>query len=60
MGLSRLDNFLKSSRGTILYVNPNDLDATDSIENQGNSLTRPLRRFSVHCSKRQDFHIREV
>jgi hypothetical protein len=43
MGLSRLDNFLKSSRGTILYVNPNDLDATDSIENQGNSLTRPFR-----------------
>ena len=43
MGLSRLDNFLKSARGTILYVNPNDLDATDSIENQGNSLGRPLK-----------------
>ena len=34
--LSRLDNFLKNVRGNILYVNPNDLDATDSIENQGN------------------------
>jgi len=43
MGLSRLDNFLKSIRGTILYVNPNDLDATDSIDNQGNSLTRPFK-----------------
>ena len=43
MGLSRLDNFLKSVRGTILYVNPNDLDATDSIENKGNSLTRPFK-----------------
>ena len=43
MGLSRLDNFLKSVRGTIIYVNPNDLDATDSIENQGNSLTRPFK-----------------
>ena len=43
MGLSRLDNFLKSVRGTILYVDPNSLDATDSIENQGNSLTRPFR-----------------
>jgi hypothetical protein len=43
MGLSRLDNFLKSAKGTILYVNPNDLDATDSIENQGNSLTRPFK-----------------
>ena len=43
MGLSRLENFLKSSRGTILYVDPNSLDATDSIENQGNSLTRPFK-----------------
>ena len=43
MGLSRLDNFLKSSRGTILYVDPNSLDATDSVENQGNSLTRPFK-----------------
>ena len=43
MGLSRLDNFLKSVRGTILYVDPNSLDATDSIENQGNSLTRPFK-----------------
>ena len=43
MPLSRLDNFLKNVRGNILYVNPNDLDATDSIENQGNSLARPFR-----------------
>ena len=43
MGLSRFDYFLKSTRGTILYVDPNSLDATDSIENQGNSLTRPFK-----------------
>jgi hypothetical protein len=43
MGLSRLDNFLKSVRGTILYVDPNSIDATDSIENQGNSLTAPFK-----------------
>ena len=43
MGLSRLDNFLKSTRGTILYVDPSSLDSTDSIENQGNSLTRPFK-----------------
>ncbi len=43
MGLSRLDNFLKSTRGTILYVDPNGLDSTDSIENQGNSLSRPFK-----------------
>ena len=43
MGLSRLDNFLKSVRGTIIYVDPNSIDATDSVENQGNSLTRPFK-----------------
>lgn len=43
MGLSRLDNFLKSGRGTILYVDPNSIDSTDNIENSGNSLTRPFK-----------------
>jgi hypothetical protein len=43
MGLSRLENFLKSGRGTILYVDPSSLDSTDSIENSGNSLTRPFK-----------------
>lgn len=43
MGLSRLDNFLKSVRGTILHVNPDSLDATDSIENTGSSPTRPFK-----------------
>jgi hypothetical protein len=43
MGLSRLENFLKSVRGNILYVDPNSIDSTDSIENQGNSLTRPFK-----------------
>ena len=43
MPLSRLENFLKNTDGNILYVNPSDLDATDSIENQGNSLTRPFK-----------------
>ena len=43
MGLSRLDNFIKSVRGNVIYVDGNSLDATDSIENQGNSLTRPFK-----------------
>ena len=54
MPLSRLDNFLKNTRGNILYVNPNDIDATDSIENQGNSLTRPfktIQRALVEASR---------
>ena len=43
MGLSRLDNFLKSTKGEILYVDPSSLDSTDSIENTGNSLARPFK-----------------
>jgi hypothetical protein len=43
MGLSRLDNFLKNVRGEILYVDPSNLDSTDSVENQGNSLARPFK-----------------
>ena len=43
MPLSRLENFIKNVEGNILYVNPSDQDATDSIENQGNSLTRPFK-----------------
>ena len=64
MGLSRLDNFLKSTRGTIIYVDPNSLDSTDSIENQGNSLARPFKtiqralieaaRFSYQRGKDND------
>ena len=33
MALNRLENFLKNLQGNVLYVNPNDLDSTDSIEN---------------------------
>jgi hypothetical protein len=43
MGLSRLDNFLKSVRGNIIYVDPNSLDSTDSIQNVGSSLARPFK-----------------
>ena len=64
MGLSRLDNFLKSTRGEILYVDPSSIDSTDSIENKGNSLTRPFKtlqralieaaRFSYQGGDRND------
>ena len=62
MPLSRLDNFLKNVKGNILYVDPNNLDATDGIENQGNSMGRPFKtiqralieaaRFSYQKGKR--------
>ena len=37
------ENFIKNTEGRILYVNPNDLDATDSISNEGNSLAQPFK-----------------
>jgi hypothetical protein len=43
MGLNKLDNFIKNTEGRILYVSPSDLDATDSISNQGNSLAQPFK-----------------
>ena len=43
MPLNKLENFIKNTEGRILYVNPNDLDATDAAENQGNSLTTPFK-----------------
>jgi hypothetical protein len=43
MPLNKLENFIKNYEGRILYVNSNDLDATDSITNQGNSLAKPFK-----------------
>ena len=43
MPLSKLENFIKNTEGSILYVNPSDIDSTDSLDNQGNSLTKPFK-----------------
>jgi microcystin-dependent protein len=43
MPLNKLDNFIKNTEGRILYVNPSDIDATDTVDNQGNSLARPFK-----------------
>ena len=43
MPLNKLENFLKNVDGRILYVSPSDIDATDSITNEGNSLTKPFK-----------------
>ena len=43
MPLNKLDNFIKNTEGRILYVSPSDLDSTDSITNQGNSLAQPFK-----------------
>ena len=64
MPLSRLDRFLKNPSGVILYVDPNNFDATDGIENDGTSLVRPFAtiqraliesaRFSYQLGKNND------
>ncbi len=43
MPLNKLENFIKNTEGRILYVNPNDIDSTDAITNQGNSLAAPFK-----------------
>ena len=43
MPLNKLENFIKNTDGRTLYVNPADLNATDSISNEGTSLTEPFR-----------------
>ena len=43
MGLSRLENFLRSIRGNLIHVDGNALDSTDSIENDGSSPARPFK-----------------
>ena len=43
MPLSRLENFLRNPKGSIIYVDPNNFDATDSFDNRGDSATRPFK-----------------
>jgi len=62
MGLSRLENFLRSIRGNLIHVDGNALDATDSIENDGTSPARPFKSLqraileSVRFSYRPGFN----
>ena len=60
MGLSRLDNFLKNVKGEIIYVDSNNIDATDAVENQGNSLARPFKTLQRALIEGLDFHIKVV
>ena len=43
MPLARLENLLKNLNGNILYVDPAQLDSTDSTDNRGNSALRPFK-----------------
>ena len=46
MALTRLQNIISSVEGRILYVNPDDFDATDAIDNLGNSPLRPFKTIA--------------
>ena len=50
MPLSRLENFLKNIQGNVIYVDPNELDATDSITVQlqpiGSNQNLVIQEFS--------------
>ena len=50
MPLNKLENFIKNTEGRILYVNPNDIDSTDAITNQGNSLAAPFKTCLLYTS----------
>ena len=43
MALTRLKNIITSRTGRIIYVNPDDFDASDDIDNRGNSSLRPFK-----------------
>ena len=43
MALTRLKNIITSRTGRIIYVNPDDFDSSDAIDNRGNSALRPFK-----------------
>ena len=43
MALTRLKNIITSRTGRIIYVNPDDFDASDAYDNRGNSALRPFK-----------------
>jgi len=46
MALTRLQNIISSVEGRIIYVNPDDFDSTDAIDNKGNSPIRPFKTIA--------------
>ena len=43
MALTRLKNIITSRTGRIIYVNPDDFDASDAYDNRGNAALRPFK-----------------
>ncbi len=46
MALTRLQNIISSVEGRIIYVNPDDFDSTDAVDNKGNSPLRPFKTIA--------------
>ena len=42
MPLTKLENLISSKTGRYLYVSPDDFNASDALDNRGNSPTRPF------------------
>ena len=54
MALTRLDNLISSKTGKYLYVSPDDFNASDELNNRGNSPIRPfksLQRAFIEISR---------
>ena len=43
MALTRLENLISSKTGRFVYVSPDDFNASDDVNNRGNSPTRPFK-----------------
>jgi microcystin-dependent protein len=43
MALNKLENFIKSTDGRIIFVNPSDINSTDAVTNDGTSLITPFK-----------------
>jgi microcystin-dependent protein len=43
MSLNKLENFIRSTDGRIIFVNPSDINSTDAITNDGTSLISPFK-----------------
>ena len=54
MPLTRLDNLISSKTGRYLYVSPDDFNASDELDNRGNSPNRPfvtIQRAFIEVSR---------
>ena len=54
MALTRLKNIITSRTGRIIYVKPDDFDASDAYDNRGNSALRPFKTLQTNSFENKD------